>query len=114
MENVVNSQAYMWAAVVFAGLFLLSVLIAVLIPFKPNNTGRTARRVWFWVLCVLTPIVSFVVNQIVASGIEIPVKKEEYISTSVIASIIALVLFVVLGFAISKIFSTKKVGTWFN
>lgn len=47
MEQASMTSAYMWSFVVMAAFFLLAVLIANMILFKPGNTGVTQRRVWF-------------------------------------------------------------------
>ena len=50
MEQVSITSAYMWSCVIMVIFLLIAVLIANMILYKPNNTGVTQRRVWFWVL----------------------------------------------------------------
>lgn len=72
MEQASMTSAYMWSFVVMAAFFLLAVLIANMILFKPGNTGVTQRRVWFWILAIGTGIISFLINYGIGSGITVP------------------------------------------
>lgn len=113
MDAISMSSAYMWAVVTMAIFFLIAVLSANLIIFKPNDTGTTKRRIWFWVLFAFTGIVSFLINYIISTGVEVPSVKSDYLMHSGIACGVALLLYVVLGFIVSTIFKNSKVGTWF-
>lgn len=113
MEKISLIQPYMWALVVFAVAFLLAIVFSNMVLYKPNNPGVATRRIIFWVLGVLTCIVSFVVNYILANDILISTEHTKYITHAGIASGAVLVLYIVLGFIISKIFHNKRIGTWF-
>lgn len=113
MDQVSMSSAYMWAAVTMVVFFLTAVLSANLIIFKPNDPGTTARRIWFWIFFALTLVVSFLINYIISEGIDVPSIKSDYLMHSGIATGVAIVIYVILGFAVSKIFKNSKVGTWF-
>lgn len=107
------TSAYMWSAVVMVVFFLIAVIAANLIMFKPNNPGVTKRRVWFWTLCIGSGIVSFLVNFIIASKIDVPSIQSKYQTASVIAAVSVIIVFIIAGFILSKVFHTKKIGTWF-
>ena len=64
MEQVPISNAYIWALTIFVAFLLIAILVACIIPYKPNNPGTTARRIWFWILAVATPIVGFIISKI--------------------------------------------------
>ena len=113
MDQISMTSAYMWAMVTMAIFFLIAVLSANMIIFKPNNPGTTARRIWFWVLFALTGVSGFLINAAISSKVEVPSIKSDYLMHSGIACGVALVLYVLLGFVISKIFKNSKVGTWF-
>jgi hypothetical protein len=120
MVGIPVSTAYLWTAVVAVVFFLVAVIAANLILFKPNNPGTIARRIWFWILAVLTPVVGFVVNNIYLSSVKVSgevtvtaTAESEFMMHSGIAAGAFFVLFIVLGFVLSKIFKTTKVGTWF-
>ncbi len=113
MEQVPISNAYIWALTVFVAFLFIAILISLIIPYKPNNPCTTARRIWFWILAAATPIVGFLINNYIAGGIEVPSQKAAYLLHSGIGAGVAIVLFVLLGFILSKIFRNSKLGTWF-
>ena len=113
MEQISNLQAYMWALVVLTVAFILAVVFSNMVLYKPNDTGTAKRRIIFWVLGILTCTVSFVINFFIAKDILINTFHADYIMHSGIASGTALVLYIVLGFIICKIFNNSKCGTWF-
>lgn len=112
--------------VVIALAFLLvSVLIANLIKYKPDHRDFKKRKLWFWIMGVLALITAFVVffftikfatpdvkttKQLAASYTEL---VNHFTMLKSIATGGAFVLYIVLGFILSKIFKNKKIGTWF-
>ncbi|MEE1226267.1 MAG: hypothetical protein UHM08_04085 [Bacteroidales bacterium] len=106
-------EAYVWAGVTMAIFFLIAVLSANMIIFKPNDPGTTKRRIWFWVLCVLAGVVGFLINFLTTLDNEVSSNRSDYIMHSGIALAIAILLYIAIGFIISKIFKNSKVGTWF-
>lgn len=112
MEQVSITSAYMWAIVIMVAFFLLAVVIANLILFKPNNPGTTTRRIWFWVFCVATGVVGFIINFIIGKGITVPSIQSDYLMHSGIAGV-CVVGYILIGFVVSKLFPNSKVGTWF-
>lgn len=113
METASVTSAYTWALITMILFFLIAILSANMVPYKPNDPGTSKRRVCFWILCVLSVVVGFFINFAISSGIGVPTIKSSYMLHTSIAAGISLVLFIILGFAISKMFPTKKVGTWF-
>lgn len=108
------TSAYMWAIVIMIAFFLVAIVIANLIVYKPKNPGTTARKLWFWALCAATGVVAFVVNFIIGNGISVPSLQSSYHLHSAIAAGIAVLLYILIGFVASKIFANSKIGTWFN
>lgn len=113
MDQVSITSAYMLAIIIMVVFFMLSVIIANLILFKPNNPGTTARRLWFWVLCIASGVIGFVVNYIIGRGISVPSTQSDYYMHSGIAAGVCVLVYILVGFAVSKIFPNSKVGTWF-
>lgn len=107
------ASAWMWAFIILVVFFLLAVVIANLIVFKPKDPGTTTRRIWFWVLCIATPVVSYIINYVIAKDITVPTLQSSYLLHSAIASIAVAVIFFLAGYVVSKIFANSKVGTWF-
>lgn len=113
MQQVSNGVPFIWAGVVFIIFFLIAVVSANMILYKKNDTGVTKRRIWFWVLAALTFVVSFLINWGVAESIEVVSQKSKYITFSWISAVCATALYVLVGFIVSRIFSSSKVGKWF-
>lgn len=113
MDQVSLTSAYMWAIVVLVVFFLVAAFVANMIAYKPNDPGTTARRVWFWILAIGTGVVGFLINYAMASNITVPTIKSDYLMHAGIASGVCLVVFILLGFIVSKIFPSSKLGTWF-
>lgn len=122
MVGIPVSTAYLWTAVVAVVLFFVAVIATSMILSKPNNPGTTARRIWFWIMAVLTPILGFVVNYLyldhVANGNDgtytiTATAQQEYMMNTGIAAGVFFVAFIALGFVLSKIFKSSKIGTWF-
>lgn len=112
MHQVSFTAVYVWALVTMIVLFLLAVLIANMIQYKPNDPGTTARRIWFWILCALTGALAFVINFSISES-ALPAYKPSLQMHSGIAAGVAVVLYIIVGFVVSKAFSRSKVGTWF-
>lgn len=113
MDQVSITSAYMWAIVVMAVAFLLAVVISNLILFKPNDPGTVKRRVWFWTLCVGACVVGFLINYFIGQKITVPSIQSNYYMHAGIAVGVCFVVYIVVGFVVSKLFPDSKVGTWF-
>lgn len=113
MEQISITSAYMWALVIMVVFFLTAVIIANLILFKPNNTGTTNRRIWFWILCVSTGVVGFVINYFIGQKIDVPTLQSNFYMHAGIATVVSMAIYIIAGFVVSKIFPNSKVGTWF-
>lgn len=118
------------AALVF---ILLAILVANMIKFDPgaNPKDKQKRRLWFWIFGILATVVAFVLIYFafppltsieVFSGMKgvtqddikvFTVNYHNYMLWSGIATAGTFVLYVLMGFVLSKIFKTKKIGNWF-
>lgn len=113
MDQVSITSAYMWALVSMAVCFFIAVIIANAVLYKPGNPGTATRRIWFWVFCIVSCIVGYLINYVVGSNIDVPSTQSKYLMHSGIAAGISCVLYIGVGFLVSKLFPNKKVGTWF-
>ena len=105
--------AYMVSFVTLIVLFLANVLIANLINYKSDHSDESSRKIWFWVLGVLTLVVAFCVNFYISTDIDVPSQRSDYLLHSGISAAISFVLFIVVGFVLTKIFSNGKISSWF-
>lgn len=112
---------------------LIAMLVANLIKYEPGSNPRDPhkRRLWFWVLGALTLITTFVLlffvfqpattQDLVKMGaLKMPSDRAAYDAKFMhyskmypIAVGVSFVLYVILGFVLSKIFKNKKIGNWF-
>ena len=113
MDQVSITSAYMWALISMVVCFLMATFIANLILFKPNNPGTTQRRIWFWVLCVASGVIGFIINFFIGQNISVPSIQSSYFMHAGIAAGVSVVLYIIAGFFVSKMFPNSKVGTWF-
>lgn len=119
------------AIVCALGFLLLAMLVASLIKFEPGSNPRDPkkRKLWFWILGVFALILAFVLLYFV---IPVPVEAVDwdqipdisarrryetqmahYRMMAGIATGASIVIYILLGFILSKLFKNKKIGNWF-
>lgn len=113
MGTVSMATAYICSAVVLVIFFVVAIVLAHAVKRDETHTGAGLRRLWFWILAVLTLSVSFLINLWVSHGIHQEIVRQHYINNSIVGAGAAFVLFVAIGFLLSKAFKTSKIGTWF-
>lgn len=100
--------------VVAVVMLIISAVVSNLIAFRPDNSDCQSRKVWFWVLGVVTPVLNFLAAFIfVYLGIKANSKKESYMIAMAISAVISFVLYIAIGFIIAKINKHGKLGNWF-
>ena len=109
-------NAYVISVIVAIIPMIVPIVASNAVAYKPgvNSGDVTTRRMWFWIMGVLTPIISwgicfFLVYQ-TARGKS---HKADAMQAMCIGAAVAFVLYVVVGWILSKLFNTKKIGTWF-
>ncbi|MDE7407927.1 MAG: hypothetical protein K2M76_05850 [Muribaculaceae bacterium] len=106
-------MAWMVTFVVFVIFFLGAALISSMINFRPDRSDVTTRKMWYWILCVLTPVCSFVINYFTyITSILIPTAKSTYTTQASIAAGVSFVLFIGLGFVVAKSTHGKLSNWW--
>ncbi len=110
-------SAYIIGIVVFIVMLLIAVVVANAIAFQPgtNPTDPRKRKTWYWILGVLTPVLTFVLTYfIVYTGIRMRNVQDKYMTAMCISTALSFVLYVAFGFVLSKIFKHGKLHHWFN
>ena len=110
------TSAYILGLGVMVVMLALAALIATLIQYEggTNPQDPKKRRLWFWILCFLTPVFTFVLGYVLYYGdIRVPTLREKYMTAMCIASVASVVLYVVFGFVLSKLNKHGKLGNWF-
>lgn len=108
--------AYVLAIAVALALLLIAAIIASIIKYEPgaNPKDPRKRKIWFWVLGILNPIVSFCIGFFtIYPGLRGARAKSGFLTSLGIGIAIAFVLYIILGFVLSKLFKNKKIGHWF-
>ena len=110
---VSTASAYMAGVITSIVLILVSGLIAKSISFKPDLSDVAKRKLWFWILAILCPVVSFGVTFAIYSSIKGKSAKDSYMLAMCISAVISFVIYVALGFIVSKTNKNGKLGNWF-
>lgn len=114
--DALSMHTYMLAAIVGIIFILLSALISNSIKYEggsyPKDPGK--RKLWFWALLIISFISFFLYNMFVVSSTVAPNLQSRFMTTNIISSSITLVVYFIIGFILSKMFSTGKLGNWFS
>ena len=113
LAAVSTASAYMSGVITSLVLILISGLIAKSISFKPDLTDVSKRKLWFWVLAILCPIITFGITFAIYSGIKGKSAQNTYMVAMCIATVISFILYVVLGFIAAKSNKNGKLSNWF-
>ena len=111
------TNTYMFAVVAAIVMLGLAILVASMIQYQSgaNPKDRMKRKMWFWILGILTPIIFYVYNlTLVMPNIKAGPAMNKFFNHSALSPVLAFAIFVILGVVVSKIFKRKKVGNWFN
>lgn len=110
-------SAYVIGIVVFIVLLLIAAVVANVIAYQPgtNPSDPRKRKTWFWVFGFLTPVLTFFLAFfIVYIGIKMRNVQEKYMTAMCISTALSFLLYVVSGYALSKIFKHGKLSSWFK
>ena len=111
------TNTYMFAVVTAIVMLGLAILVASMIQYQSgaNPKDRMKRKMWFWILGIITPIIFYVYNlTLVMPNIKAGPAMNKFFTHSALSPVLAFAIFVILGVIVSKIFKRKKVGNWFN
>lgn len=114
--NDQSLSAYIMAIVIALVFLLIAAVISNLIQYEggshPKDPGK--RKMWFWIFAILCPVVIFLIGfLVVRPGINVPALKDKYTTALSIGTGVAFVLYIALGFVLSKVFKNGKLGNWF-
>lgn len=114
--NDQSLSAYIMAIVIALVFLLIAAIISNLIQYEggshPKDKGK--RKMWFWIFAILCPIVIFLIGfLVVRAGITVPSLRDKYTTALSIGTGVSFVLYIALGFVLSKVFKNGKLGNWF-
>ncbi len=106
------------SAIIAAGVaILLAALISASIKFEGGSNPKdpAKRRIVFWIFAVINPIIAYALMAFafVPSKNADIVKYDEYMGSILIAVGAGFVVYIIIGFILSKAFKHGKLGHWF-
>ena len=114
--DALSIQTYIFGAVAGLVFLVISALIANGIKFeggsKPKDPAK--RKLYFWVLFILSFITFFLYNMFVVAKTITPNLQSKFMTSNIIGSTITVLVYFLVGFILSKMFSTGKLGSWFS
>lgn len=112
MQNTVF--AYIVGIIIAIVMLGVSALVSNLIEFRPDNSDCKKRKVWFWILGVFSPVLTFIVTLLLGYlSIKSHKKADNFMLAMCISSVISFILYVLLGFIVAKVNKHGKLGNWF-
>jgi heme/copper-type cytochrome/quinol oxidase subunit 2 len=110
------NQTYIIAFIFVLAFVLLAVIISNLIKFEGGTTPKdpVKRRMWFWILAGLLPVSLYLYNLLlVIPDVRTGPALNKFSMHPQIASGVAFVVYILIGFVLSKTMSRGKIGNWF-
>lgn len=106
---------YFISLLVAGAILLISVGVALMIKYemRVNPTDRIKRKVWFWILAVVNPVIFYILAGIILLPAN-PRLREEWEDSLPFALLTGFVFYIILGVVLSKVYKTRKLGHWFN
>lgn len=98
-------------------MILLAAIISNIIKYEggSNPQDPRKRKICFWVIAIINPVVYFFIGWKILAPDPLfdQMIFDDYMKTLPIATGVGFVLYIILGFVISKIFKHGKLGNWF-
>jgi sulfoxide reductase heme-binding subunit YedZ len=114
MTSITN---YIISFIVAGAMILFVALISNAIKFEggSNPTDPGKRKMWFWVMAILTPIAFFVLARfaLAPNPEDDQMVYDDYMKVVPIATAVGFVAYIIIGFILSKLFKNGKLGHWF-
>jgi sulfoxide reductase heme-binding subunit YedZ len=105
-------------SIITAGFFILiAAVVSNAIKFEgganPKDPGK--RKMWFWIMAILNPVFFFVISAffLAPNPENDQMVYDDYMASLPIAAGIGFVVYITLGFILSKVFKNGKLGNWF-
>ncbi|NQX38262.1 hypothetical protein SAMN05421820_101275 [Pedobacter steynii] len=110
-----STSAYFISIVTALIFLLLAAIIANAIKFEGGSHPKDpqSRKTWFWILAILNPAIGFLLGYFVFKPEANVMVVNNYVNALSIGTVIGFVLYLLLGFILSKVFANGKIGHWF-
>lgn len=107
-------STYILSVIFAAAILIIVALISNAIKYEgganPKDPGK--RKMWFWIFSVINPINFYSI----AAFVMAPTNRREleaWNDSLPVATIVGFVVYIILGFILSKVFKNGKIGNWF-
>lgn len=110
-------SAYIIGVGVFIVMLVIAAIISSAIKFQPGSDPKDPikRKVTFWICAVFALVLTFATTYIFEyQNIKLKSKQEDYLLAMAISSVLALILYIGIGFVISKASGHGKLSNWFR
>jgi sulfoxide reductase heme-binding subunit YedZ len=110
-----STSAYIISFITSLVFLLFAAFIANTIKFEGGSNPKDPqqRKMWFWVLAILCPVVIFFLGYFVFKPEANIMIVNKYMTALSIGTGIGFAVYVIMGFVLSKMFKNGKVGNWF-
>jgi sulfoxide reductase heme-binding subunit YedZ len=110
-----STSAYIVTIITALVFLLIATFIANAIRFEGGSRPRDPqkRKTWFWILAIVNPIVSFVLGYFVFKPDANVLIVARYMTALAIGTGIGFVVYIVIGYILSRMFPNGKIGHWF-
>lgn len=111
-----TANTYILAIVVALAFVGISILVSNAIAYQGGKSPKDAkkRRVWFWVLSPIASAVFFLWNYMyVLELVKGTPAKNKFMAHNASATVAVLLLYILVGFVMSKLMTKRKYGTLF-
>jgi sulfoxide reductase heme-binding subunit YedZ len=110
-----STTAYIITIITALLLLLLSAVIANAIQYEGGSNPRDprSRRTWFWILAILNPALAFLIGYFIFLPDANRMVVNNYVNALSMGTAVGFVLYILLGFILSKLFANGKIGHWF-
>jgi hypothetical protein len=109
--------SYIISLIVAAAMILIAALISNAIKFEggSNPTDPKKRKIWFWIMAIINPIIFFLLGAFILApnADDDQMVYDDYIAALPIATAVGFVVYIIIGFVLSKMFKNGKLGHWF-
>lgn len=109
------NAAYVVTIVTAFAFLLLAVFSANAIRFEGGSRPKDPRKrkIWFWILAIANPLTAFILGYFIFKPEANMLVVGNYLSALPIGTAIGFVLYISVGFILSRVFSSGKLGHWF-
>ena len=110
------ANTYILAIVVALAFVGISILVSNAIAYQGGKKPKdaTKRRIWFWLLSPMASASFFLWNYLyVLELVKGTPAKSKFLAHNASATVVVLLLYIIVGFVLSKLMTKQKYGTLF-